>query len=106
MKSKKLAGVRKVKPTAKQKAAAVVSAASDASADGGVDRRMTISLHGTDTGRLDELEDYLRTQGHRVSNKSLLFKVALRGVEMTPRLAEHLRAAQAEDGRRRKTAEA
>lgn len=74
-------------------------------AESGVER-MTISLHGTDTDRLNQIEDYLRTLGHREGNKSLLIKVALRAVDLTPALVDHLRAAQAEDGRRKKSAKA
>lgn len=65
--------------------------------------RCTLSLHGTDVDRIDAIHDYLRTLGHRESNRSLLVKVALRGVELTPALVEHLKAAQSEDGRRRKS---
>lgn len=62
--------------------------------------RITISLHSTDMERLTELERYLETQGKRVRNTSLLIKVALRGIEHSPALVEHLNAAMAEDGRR------
>lgn len=63
--------------------------------------RFTLSLHGTDLERLDALADYLRNHGVRTSNRSLLVKVALRGVELGPELIEHVKAAQAEDGRRK-----
>lgn len=86
--------VQKPKITA---APAVVAALPNST--GGVER-VTLSIHGTDHERLASLEDYLRSLGHRESNRSLLVKVALRGVEFTPGLVEHLRAAQAEDGRR------
>jgi hypothetical protein len=63
--------------------------------------RVSLSLHATDRRRLEEIEDYLRSLGHREGNRSLLVKVALRGLQLTPAIVEHLRAAQAEDGRRR-----
>lgn len=84
----------------KTKAAAKPAAGAGPNAPTGVER-LTLSLTGTDLGRLDELADYLRGQGHRVSNRSLLVKVALRGLAFGPELSEHLKAAQAEDGRRR-----
>ena len=84
-------------------APAVVAALPNAA--GGVER-VTLSLHGTDKDRLAALEDYLRSLGHRESNRSLLVKVALRGVALNPSLVEHLRAAQAEDGRRNRPTKA
>lgn len=93
-------------PTQKPKVTATPSVASALpNAASGVER-VTLSLHGTDKDRLAALEDFLRSMGHRESNRSLLVKVALRGVELTPALVDHLRAAQAEDGRRNRTAKA
>ncbi len=69
-------------------------------AAGGVER-FSASFWASDTRRLDDLADYLRTQGERNVGRSLLLRVALRAVKLTPELVEHLRAAQAEDGRRK-----
>lgn len=63
--------------------------------------RFSASFWASDKRRLDDLADYLRTQGERNVGRSLLLRVALRSVKLTPELVGHLRAAEAEDGRRK-----
>jgi hypothetical protein len=62
--------------------------------------RFTVHLFGHDLDRMRELRDYLRKLGVEEVNRSLLVKIALRGVEFGPELRKHLEAIQAEDGRR------
>lgn len=92
---------RKLGKTAKPGAVPIAAAKpAAAGVDAGGVSRFSLSLHATDSQRIDEIQSYLRDLGHRESNRSLLVKVALRGVKLTPELVNHLQAAQAGDGRR------
>lgn len=62
--------------------------------------RFTVHLFGHDLKRMRELRTYLRSLGVEEANRSLLVKVALRGVAFTPALRKQLKAIEAEDGRR------
>jgi len=62
--------------------------------------RFTVHLFGRDLERMGELRDYLRTLGTEEVNRSLLVKIALRGVSLTPALKKHVDAIREEDGRR------
>jgi hypothetical protein len=81
--------------------------ASDAASEGDESSvaRFTVHLFGQDLERLRELRGYLRKLGVDEANRSLLVKLALRGVELGPGLKVHLDAIQSEDGRRTRHAQ-
>lgn len=95
------AGVGRKLEAQKPRVAAATAAASALPNSSAELERFTLSFGASDTQRLDELSDYLRSLGVRRVGRSLLLKVALRAVKHSPELVDHVNATLAEDGRRK-----
>lgn len=63
--------------------------------------KLSVSLYARDLERLEQIKDFMRTQGFRNLSDSEALRLACRHVQIDTSLVELYRAMQGEDGRRR-----